>query len=219
MLKPARTPQIRRRHRTDPTRRLGRADERVQAELNRRPLRPEPAADLDRLTGAVERRADRQAGRNRQPHYSVERPDGTKVATAKFEFNQGYVTVTIETTGTGQLSPGFHGVHIHSVGKCEANSVAPTGGAPGDFLSAGGHFHAGHGEHASGDLTSLQVRNDGGGDARDHHRRVHQSRPAWRCGNLDRHPRRRRQLRQHPGGPLQPGQRRTRTRRDDDVDW
>jgi Cu-Zn family superoxide dismutase len=88
-------------------------------------------------------------------------PNGTKVATAKFEFNQGYVTITIETTGTGQLSPGFHGVHIHSVGKCEANSVAPTGGEPGDFLSAGGHFMA-HGEHASGDLTSLQVRKDGG---------------------------------------------------------
>ena len=88
-------------------------------------------------------------------------PNGTKVATAKFEFNQGYVTITIETTGTGQLSPGFHGVHIHSVGKCEANSVAPTGGEPGDFLSAGGHFMA-RGEHASGDLTSLEVRKDGG---------------------------------------------------------
>jgi Cu-Zn family superoxide dismutase len=88
-------------------------------------------------------------------------PTGTKIATAKFEFNQGYVTVTIETTGTGQLSPGFHGVHIHSVGKCEANSTAPTGGAPGDFLSAGGHFMA-QGQHESGDLTSLQVRKDGG---------------------------------------------------------
>jgi Cu-Zn family superoxide dismutase len=88
-------------------------------------------------------------------------PTGNKIATAKFEFNQGYVTVTIETTGAGQLSPGFHGVHIHSVGKCEANSTAPTGGAPGDFLSAGGHFMA-QGQHGSGDLTSLQVRKDGG---------------------------------------------------------
>ena len=72
------------------------------------------------------------------------------------------MTITIETTGTGELSPGFHGVHIHSAGKCEANSTAPTGGAPGDFLSAGGHFMA-NGEHGSGDLTSLQVRKDGGG--------------------------------------------------------
>ena len=54
-------------------------------------------------------------------------------------------------------------MHIHSVGKCEANSVAPAGGAPGDFLSAGGHFQApGHSGHpASGDLSSLQVRQDG----------------------------------------------------------
>jgi Cu-Zn family superoxide dismutase len=91
-------------------------------------------------------------------------PDGAKVATAKFEFANGYATITVETTGQGALTPGFHGVHIHSVGKCEANSVAPTGGAPGDFLSAGGHFQApGHtGSPESGDLTSLQVRKDGG---------------------------------------------------------
>jgi superoxide dismutase, Cu-Zn family len=90
-------------------------------------------------------------------------PDGTEVATAKFDFGNGFATVTIATSGPGRLAPGFHGVHIHKVGKCEANSVAPTGGAPGDFLSAGGHFQApGHsGEPASGDLTSLQVRKDG----------------------------------------------------------
>ena len=66
----------------------------------------------------------------------------------------------------GQLTPGFHGLHIHAVGKCEANSVAPTGGAPGDFNSAGAHFQVpGHSGHpASGDLTSLQVREDGTGE-------------------------------------------------------
>jgi superoxide dismutase, Cu-Zn family len=90
-------------------------------------------------------------------------PDGTQIATAKFDFNNGYATITIATTGVGQLAPGFHGVHIHKVGKCEANSVAPTGGAPGDFLSAGGHLQVpGHAaEPASGDLTSLEVRKDG----------------------------------------------------------
>jgi Cu-Zn family superoxide dismutase len=60
--------------------------------------------------------------------------DGTAVATADIEFAGGF-----------------------------ANSVAPTGGAPADFNSAGGHFQkAGHSGHpASGDLTSLQVRADG----------------------------------------------------------
>jgi superoxide dismutase, Cu-Zn family len=90
-------------------------------------------------------------------------PDGAKVATAKFEFVDGYAKVVVETSTAGKLSPGFHGMHIHSVAKCEANSVDPAGGAPGDFLSAGGHFQApGHtGDPESGDLTSLQVRKDG----------------------------------------------------------
>jgi superoxide dismutase, Cu-Zn family len=89
--------------------------------------------------------------------------DGTTVATADIEFANGYATVTVQTTAPGELTPGFHGLHIHSVGKCEANSVAPTGGAPADFNSAGGHFQAaGHSGHpASGDLSSLQVREDG----------------------------------------------------------
>jgi superoxide dismutase, Cu-Zn family len=92
-------------------------------------------------------------------------PDGTQVAAATFEFSNGYATITIATTGVGQLKPGFHGVHVHKVGKCEPNSVAPAGGAPGDFLSAGGHFQvSGHAaEPASGDLTSLEVRKDGSG--------------------------------------------------------
>lgn len=92
-------------------------------------------------------------------------PDGTQVATAKFDFSNGFATITIATTGVGALAPGFHGVHIHKVGKCEANSVGPNGGAPGDFLSAGEHFQApGHNaEPASGDLTSLEVRRDGVG--------------------------------------------------------
>ncbi len=93
----------------------------------------------------------------------IKLPDGTTVATAEIAFAGGYATITVKTTVTGQLTPGFHGLHIHSVGKCEAQSVAPTGGAPGDFLSAGGHFQVpGHSGHpASGDLSSLQVREDG----------------------------------------------------------
>ncbi|MFV8317980.1 superoxide dismutase[Cu-Zn] [Mycobacterium sp. 23] len=91
-------------------------------------------------------------------------PDGKEIATAKFEFANGYATVTVATTGTGVLSPGFHGMHLHKVGKCEANSVAPNGGAPGDFLSAGGHLQLpGASGHASGDLPPLQVRKDGSG--------------------------------------------------------
>src|SRR3974377_1567828 len=46
-------------------------------------------------------------------------PDGTEVATARFDFSNGYATITIATSGAGRLSPGFHGVHIHKVGKGE----------------------------------------------------------------------------------------------------
>ncbi|HEX2212584.1 MAG TPA: superoxide dismutase family protein [Mycobacterium sp.] len=92
--------------------------------------------------------------------------EGATVATAQIQFTDGYATVTVETTGQGELTPGFHGLHIHSVGKCETDSVSPTGGAPGDFNSAGGHYHTSRdneGHPAAGDLTALQIRNDGNG--------------------------------------------------------
>ena len=90
-------------------------------------------------------------------------PDGRTVANATFDFANGHATVTVETVTGGILSPGFHGLHIHAVGKCEANSAAPKDGAVGDFNSAGGHLQVpGHTGHpASGDLTSLEVRSDG----------------------------------------------------------
>lgn len=93
----------------------------------------------------------------------IKSADGTTVATADFAFADGFATVTVKTVAAGLLNPGFHGLHLHSVGKCEPNSVAPAGGPAGDFLSAGGHFQvAGRTGHpASGDLSSLQVRGDG----------------------------------------------------------
>ena len=110
------------------------------------PAAPSPPAPADTLTA------------------QIMGPDGTQVAAATIEFRAGIATVTVQTTGPGKLAPGFHGLHIHDVGKCETNSVAPNGGAPGDFLSAGGHFQGGgqggHPNHA-GDLASLQVRGDG----------------------------------------------------------
>lgn len=92
-------------------------------------------------------------------------PDGKPVANATIDFANGYATVTVETVAGGILSPGSHGMHIHSVGKCEADSVAPSGGPPGNFNSAGGHLQVrGHTGHpASGDLTPLNVRADGSG--------------------------------------------------------
>jgi superoxide dismutase, Cu-Zn family len=89
--------------------------------------------------------------------------DGRSVATATFEFANGYATVTVKTTANGILAAGLHGLHIHEIGKCEPNSPDPMGGAPGDFMSAGMHYQApGHtGEPPSGDISTLEVRKDG----------------------------------------------------------
>jgi Cu-Zn family superoxide dismutase len=91
--------------------------------------------------------------------------DGKDVADATIDFTNGYATVTVETVGAGVLSPGFHGLHIHAIGTCAANSVGPSGGQSADFASAGDHFQApGHtGQPASGDLPPLLVRSDGSG--------------------------------------------------------
>ncbi|HKV19303.1 MAG TPA: superoxide dismutase family protein [Mycobacterium sp.] len=121
---------------------------------------PAPATQAEGAEGEAEGQA---APSGEKLTAELKNPSGATVATADFAFSSGYVTVTVKTTGSGQLAPGFHGLHVHSVGKCEASSVAPTGGEPGDFNSAGGHFQVpGHSGHpASGDLTSLQVREDG----------------------------------------------------------
>ncbi|MGA8545653.1 MAG: superoxide dismutase family protein [Mycobacterium sp.] len=89
--------------------------------------------------------------------------DGSVVANATFDFANGYATVTVEAGPNQVLSPGFHGLQIHSVGRCEANSASPTGGSTGDFASAGAVYQAPDhtGSPASGDLTALQVRSDG----------------------------------------------------------
>ncbi|MGH3562908.1 MAG: superoxide dismutase family protein [Mycobacterium sp.] len=89
--------------------------------------------------------------------------DGSLVANATFDFTNGYAMVTVEAGPNQVLTPGFRGLRIHSVGECEANSAAPTGGSTGNFDSAGDVYRAPGqtGYPASGDLTALQVRPDG----------------------------------------------------------
>ncbi|MEU6584504.1 superoxide dismutase family protein [Nocardia sp. NPDC046763] len=86
--------------------------------------------------------------------------NGQSIGTATFTNKGGHLELVVEAHG---LKPGFHGLHVHQVGKCEPNSTAPAGGAPGDFLSAGGHLQVGdqNTHPASGDLTSLEVLKDG----------------------------------------------------------
>ncbi|NKY52613.1 superoxide dismutase[Cu-Zn] [Nocardia vermiculata] len=87
-------------------------------------------------------------------------PSGAQVGTATISESGEKVQITVDAHG---LKPGFHGLHVHEFGKCEADSTAPSGGERGNFLSAGGHLQVGdkNTHPASGDLTSLEVGQDG----------------------------------------------------------
>lgn len=80
--------------------------------------------------------------------------NGARIGTVKLEQDRGEVVVRVNVRN---VSPGFHGFHIHSVGEC----VAP-------FATAGGHHNPGAQSHAghAGDMPVLLVNADGKGEAR-----------------------------------------------------
>jgi len=81
---------------------------------------------------------------------AVHGPGGEHLGTVRLAQAGGKVWVVARLQG---LTPGFHGFHVHQVGRCE----------PPGFQSAGGHYNPdaeGHGDHA-GDLPSLLVTGDG----------------------------------------------------------
>ena len=90
-------------------------------------------------------------------------PEGAPRGTATFTETGAGTLVTVDGA---DLPPGFHGLHIHSVGLCEPDSENPNEpGERGAFLSAGGHLqgdddNAEHPDHA-GDLPPLFVAEDG----------------------------------------------------------
>ncbi len=75
---------------------------------------------------------------------------GQEVGRATFTQRGAKVVVAAEAQ---RLPPGFHGFHVHTIGRCD----------PPGFVSAGGHLNPSgqpHAEHA-GDLPSLLVNEDG----------------------------------------------------------
>lgn len=90
-------------------------------------------------------------------------PAGKKIGTVSIGRAEHGLSVNVTASG---LPTGFHGLHVHSVGKCEPKSADPASpGTTGDFLSAGGHLAGGgpsHPDHA-GDLPALYVHSDGSG--------------------------------------------------------
>lgn len=97
--------------------------------------------------------------------------DGNDLGTAELstggeDTGNGDTGLSVEVSG---LQPGMYGMHLHAVGECEPDSVAPDDDADdpetGDFLSAGGHLGAdghNHPDHG-GDLPALLVNSSGEG--------------------------------------------------------
>ncbi len=88
------------------------------------------------------------------------RSDGTEMGHANFTARAGGVWLDVNATG---LSPGSHGIHLHTTGAC----TTP------DFVSAGGHWNPMHRKHGlkspegphMGDLPNLDVDASGKGHA------------------------------------------------------
>lgn len=70
----------------------------------------------------------------RSAHADIVNAQGQKIGTAIFSPADGGVKIDVDIS---QLPPGTHGIHIHTVGKCEGP----------DFKTAGAHFNPAAKEH------------------------------------------------------------------------
>jgi Cu-Zn family superoxide dismutase len=95
---------------------------------------------------------------SKSAHADIMNAQGTKIGTANISASGGGVKIAVSVS---QLTPGEHGIHIHTVGKCEGPA----------FTSAGGHFNPTSAHHGAnntqdphphlGDLMNLTVGQDG----------------------------------------------------------
>jgi Cu-Zn family superoxide dismutase len=95
-------------------------------------------------------------------HANIVNAQGAKIGSAKITSTTKGVKIAVTVS---ELTPGEHGIHIHTVGKCEGPA----------FTSSGGHFNptsAHHGIHNAqnpnphlGDLPNLVVDASGKGKA------------------------------------------------------
>ena len=106
--------------------------------------------------------AVRLAAAPKSAHAEIVNAQGAKIGSAKITLTSDGVKIAVKVS---QLTPGEHGIHIHTVGRCEGPA----------FTSAGGHFNptnAHHGVHNAqephphlGDLMNLVVDTNGNANA------------------------------------------------------
>jgi Cu-Zn family superoxide dismutase len=97
--------------------------------------------------------------------------EGDPIGAATFTQHRGSHRVRVFASAVS-LEPGKHGIHIHSVGRCNPNSIDPETGSP--FFSAGTHFNPRMKEHGlrnpqgphAGDQPNLKVGSAGVGSLR-----------------------------------------------------
>jgi superoxide dismutase, Cu-Zn family len=96
----------------------------------------------------------------RDARAAVRDVNGTFLGVVSLTPSGGKLTVSGRLGG---LTQGFHGFHVHAVGRCDPRAVDPATGTVVPFFTAGGHLNPGgttHGRHA-GDLPVLYVSADG----------------------------------------------------------
>jgi Cu-Zn family superoxide dismutase len=89
-------------------------------------------------------------------HADIVNAQGQKVGTAKIRQTASGVRIDVQVS---QLPPGIHGIHVHTIGKCEGPA----------FTSAGAHLNPTSKKHGkdnpegphAGDLLNLQVDANG----------------------------------------------------------
>jgi superoxide dismutase, Cu-Zn family len=98
------------------------------------------------------------AERPKAAHAELKNAQGATVGTAKFKATANGVKVSVKVS---QLAPGEHGIHIHTVGKCEAPAFSTAGG---HFNPTGAHHGAKNAQEPHphvGDLDNLSVGQNG----------------------------------------------------------
>lgn len=116
-----------------------------------------PPGNVDSSAGGAQSEAG--SGSQSEAKATADLMDKNDKKVGTVTFTPSGSSVKLDVRVTNGLPAGFHAMHIHENGVCDASGAKP-------FTSAGGHLQvSGHTGHpSSGDLVSLNVLRDGTGE-------------------------------------------------------